>query len=88
MTANEKLEKTVKEVLRRPIPEKAINPEEKAFFKQGQQITGYNIVALHLVLRAADNDKSLCTLTQLLNGTNSTTELVKIIDDIGKNGDS
>ena len=73
----------LQQALARPLPEGFMTDEIRPYKPKGK-ITGYDLVATKLMLRAAEENKSLEQLQRALGENPETPDTVTIIDDIPK----
>lgn len=73
----------LRQALARPLPEGFMTDEIRPYKPKGK-ITGYDLVAVKLMLRAAEENKSLEQLLRALGENPETPDTVTIIDDMPK----
>lgn len=78
-----KFKAALQQALARPLPEGLLTDEVRPYKPKGK-ITGYDLVATKLMLRAAEENKSLEQLLRALGENPETPDPVTIIDDMPK----
>ena len=78
-----KFKTALQQALARPLPEGFMTDEMRPYKPKGK-ITGYDLVAVKLMLRAAEENKSLEQLLRALGENPETPDPVTIIDDMPK----